>query len=539
MGRILLASTRILGEAMIEDGERDDRETIAAFEDTPLRRVIRALRGDPPATYALTRSAIARGLAVIYLSAFLVAANQAVPLIGEEGLLPASWYLDDLRFHFGSTFAAFLQRPSLFWISASDPAIGAVAWTGVVLSVAALVGVSHPALFFSLWLLQLSFVHVGQVFWGYGWETLLLEAGFLAIFLYPLRGVRPVSERARSPAAMIWLYRWLLFRVMFGAGLIKLRGDPCWTELTCLDFHFETQPIPNPLTPLFDGLPHWVLAGGVLFNHFVELIVPFMYFGPRRVRTFAGLATIAFQLVLVFSGNLSWLNWLTIFIALSCFDDDTLRRLVPRRLKWRDSATPDPSRLHRRVVLVLVVAVLMLSVVPTVNLFSTRQLMNASFDRLHLVNTYGAFGSINRVRHEVVLEGTHAAADAPDSEWRAYELPCKPGDVDVVPCVVSPYHRRLDWQLWFAALGDYEREPWIVRLCWLLLEGSDAPMPLFANDPFPDEPPRFIRARLFEYHLTGRFGPWYRREPVAEYLRPMSRDDPEVLEFLEAYGLKR
>ncbi len=415
----------------------------------------------------------------------------------------------------------------------------AVSALGVGLALLSLIGASHPLLFFALWLLQLSFVHVGQVFWGYGWETLLLEAGFLAIFLYPLRGIRPLS-RARGPVAMIWLYRWLLFRVMFGAGLIKLRGDPCWAELTCLDFHFATQPIPNPLTPFFVDLPHWALAGGVVFNHFVELVVPFMYFGPRRVRTFAGLATIAFQGVLILSGNLSWLNWLTIFIALSCFDDQTLGRLVPRRLGLRDASRPEPSVLHRRVVRGLVVLIVLLSIGPTVNLLSSRQMMNASFDRLHLVNTYGAFGSVNRIRHEVVIEGTSGDADAPDSEWHAWELPCKPGDPNVVPCIVSPYHRRLDWQLWFAALSDYQHEPWIVRLAWLLASGRKEPLPLFANDPFPDAPPRFVRVRLFEYELTGDFGPtWYRREPVAEYLRPFSADDPEVLSYLEMMGLVR
>ena len=522
----------------MSEGEREDRESLAALRDTPLSRLIRALEGDPPATYALTRSAIARGLALIYLAAFLVAANQAVPLIGEGGLLPATWYLDDLRFHFGSSLAGFFERPSLFWISASDTALTIASWTGAALALATLAGVSHPAIFLALWVLQLSFVHTGQVFWGYGWETLLLEAGFLAIFLYPLRGAAPLA-RSRSPVAMIWLYRWLLFRVMFGAGLIKLRGDPCWTELTCLDFHFETQPIPNPLTPLFHGMPHWLLAGGVLFNHFVELVVPFMYFGPRRVRTFAGAATIAFQGVLILSGNLSWLNWLTFFVALSCFDDETLARVLPARVRSRLRPGPVASPLHRRAVLALTGLVVLLSIVPTVNLLSSTQLMNASFDRLHLVNTYGAFGSVNRVRHEVVIEGTSDEADAPDAEWRAYELPCKPGDPEIVPCVISPYHRRLDWQLWFAALGDYEREPWIVRLSWLLLSGKEEPMPLFDGDPFPNEPPRFIRARLFVYELTGDFGPWYRREPVAEYLRPMSRDDPEVRAFLEARGLVR
>jgi hypothetical protein len=197
--------------------------------------------------------------------------------------------------------------------------------------------------------------------------------------------------------------------------------------------------------------------------------------------------------------------------------------------------------MHGRAAAGLALVVGVLSVMPTVNLLSNRQLMNASFDRLHLVNTYGAFGSVNRVRHEVVLEGTRGEADAPDEDWRAYELPCKPGDPSARPCIASPYHRRLDWQLWFAALGDYEREPWIVRLAWLLLSGERSPMPLFANDPFPDpdRPPRFVRARLFRYEILPGGPPYYRREAVDAYLRPLSLEDVELRDWLRERGLVR
>jgi hypothetical protein len=516
-----------------EEASEEVEETLDRFRDGPLRRLARALEGDPPVRYEWTRTLIARGLCLVYLCAFLVVVTQAVPLVGERGILPATWHLDDLRAYHGSAWGGFWARPSIFWLGASDGALLAAGWVGVALAAAGIAGLSHPAIFFALWVLQLSFVHVGQVFWGYGWETLLLEAGFLAIFLYPLRGWRPV-DRSPPPLALVWLYRWLLFRVMFGAGLIKLRGDDCWVELTCLHHHFETQPIPNPLTPFFHGLPGWALKGGVLFNHLVEVVVPFFYFAPRRLRVAAGLLTIAFQLVLVLSGNLSWLNWLTIGIALACFDDRALARLVPSRR--RSVATGEPSRAHRRAAWVLAAVVGLLSIGPTVNLFSPRQRMNASFDRLHLVNTYGAFGSVGRTRHEVILEGTLDDPADPDAEWRAYELPCKPGDPDRSPCTISPFHRRLDWQLWFAALSDYEREPWIVRLAHLLLEGRPEPLALFEDDPFAGQTPRSVRARLFRYELTGGEGVWD-REPVAEYLKPLTRSDPAMHAFLAAHGL--
>jgi hypothetical protein len=517
-----------------ETDEGPIEETLDRLRDDPLRRLVRALEGDPPATYLHTRNLIARGLCLIYLCAFAVVVTQATALLGEHGLLPARWHLTDVAAHHGSAWAGFLARPSLFWLDAGDGSILAAGWLGVVLSLAGLAGLSHPALFFALWLLQLSFVHVGQVFWGYGWETLLLEAGFLAVFLYPLRGWRPL-DRSPPPLATLWLYRWLLFRVMFGAGLIKLRGDDCWVELTCLHHHFETQPIPNPLTPFFHGLPGWVLKGGVLFNHLVEVLVPFFYFGPRRLRAAAGLLTIAFQGVLILSGNLSWLNWLTLVVAIACFDDRTFGKLVPER--WPSSGE-EPSRAHRRTVWALVVVVALLSIGPVVNLFSPRQRMNASFDRLHLVNSYGAFGTVGRTRHEVVLEGTLDDPTDPNAEWRAYELPCKPGDPDRTPCVISPFHRRLDWQLWFAALGDYEREPWIVRLAHLLLEGRREPLALFEGDPFEGATPRAIRARRFRYALADGDAVW-EREPVGEYLKPLTLGDPDMRAFLSAYGLLR
>jgi hypothetical protein len=520
-----------------------DVEELEAFRRPgPLLRLYRRLDGPGRATYVWTRFALMRGVALIQLVAFLVAANQLVPLVGERGVLPARWFLDDLRFSYGSSANAFFELPTLFFFGDSDGVLLAVAWVGVALSALALAGLSHPILALVLWALYISIAHVGQVFWGYGWESLLLEASFLAIFLHPLRGVRPLAARSPPPVPVVWLYRWLTFRVMFGAGLIKLRGDPCWTDLSCLDFHFETQPLPNPLTAFFHGLPEPVLHSGVFVNHVVELVVPFFLFGPRRVREVAGLLTIGFQLVLILSGNLSFLNWLTVIVALSSFDDRTLERLLPRRSCGRGAelvaATPR-SRAHDRTVLALVAVVLVLSIAPTVNLVSTRQLMNASFDRLHLVSTYGAFGSVSRERYEVVLEGTLDAIPDESAEWRAWELPCKPGDPRRRPCIVSPYHYRLDWQMWFAALGDYESEPWIARLAWLLLHGERSVDSLFSNRPFPDRPPRWVRARLFRYELAGEPGNTWRRTYVADYLRPLSRDDAELLAWLYDQRLLR
>src|SRR5262249_11376095 len=231
----------------------------------------------------------------------------------------------------GSRWDGFLQLPSLFWLDASDGLMTAVGWIGVVLSAFVVAGFANAPLLFVLWALYLSVVHAGQLFYGYGWELQLGETGFLALFLVPLWDARPFPARP-PPAVPIWLFRWRIFRMMIGPGLIQLRGDPCWREPPCLDFHYETQPIPNPLSRLFHFAPTWMHRAGVLFNHLCELVAPWFAFAPRPFRHTAGVLLVSFQLLLIVSGNLSFLNWLTIIPALACFDDTFWRRILPRRL---------------------------------------------------------------------------------------------------------------------------------------------------------------------------------------------------------------
>jgi len=494
-------------------------------------------------TYVVTRFAILRLLALVYVVAFLVLVFQLQPLIGSDGLLPATRFLARLRGNFDSTPQAFAALPTLFWIDCSDQTLLAAAWLGLGLSLAALLGATNAILQLTLWGLYLSFVQIGQLFYGYGWETQLLETGFLAVFLCPLRSVRPFPA-ASPPIAVIWLFRWLIMRIMLGAAAIKLRGDPCWRELTCLAFHYETQPIPNPLSWWLHARPMWFHNVGVAFNHFVELVVPFFVLGPRRVRTVAGLFLVAFQVMLILSGNLSFLNWLTIVPALACFDDRFLGRLLPAGVRDRlhqRVVSAQPSRLHRAAGLVLAAVVALLSINVVRNLLSPHQAMNRSYDRLHLVNTYGAFGSVGRTRDEVILEGTSDEHVAPDTVWREYEFPCKPGDVHRRPCIISPYHYRADWQIWFAAMSRAEQEPWLLHLVSKLLAGDATVKPLLAVDPFPDRPPRFIRAERYRYEFTtpGDGSPdWWHRTLLGPYLPPLSADDPQLSAYLRRNDLE-
>jgi hypothetical protein len=457
--------------------------------------------------YWYSRFVFERALAALYLVGFLVAANQFVPLLGQRGLLPVS------RF---TQFVPFRASPSLFYLSPTDTAFRVCAWVGVTLAVLTLVGwpqqrgsVVSAAVWASMWLLYLSFVNVGQTFYGFGWETLLLESGFLAIFL---------GGWTTTPSMwLVWLYRWLLFRVMFGAGLIKIRGDSCWRDLTCLNYYFETQPIPNSLSWYAHWLPEGVHKAGVAINHFVELIVPFGYFAPQPFATIAGLFTIGFQGVLIVSGNLSWLNWLTVALCIPTLDD--------RLLSWLPIAPPalqEPDIVHRGAIYVLAAVVAALSIAPTLNMLSPRQVMNTSFEPLHLVNTYGAFGSITRTRYEIVIEGSDD-----QSTWREYEFKGKPGDPSRPAPQIAPYHLRLDWLMWFEAFSPRPQDEWFIALLQRLLQGDAATVSLLKTNPFADHPPRYLRARYYRYWFTTadqrrQTGRWWNRELVSEYVRPIT-----------------
>lgn len=498
-------------------------------EDSELLRV--GWGGGPRESHLVSRFIFLRGMGLVYCIAFACLLFQFEALIGQDGLLPVTRYLDRIEPH-----TSFWDWPTVFWFGSSDAVLRAGAVLGLLLSVGVLAGIENGLVMCVLWLLYMSFVHVGQIFWGYGWEILLLEAGFLSVFLCPVRSVGPMRAASPPPLLVIWAFYWLCFRVMFGAGLIKLRGDDCWTDLTCLVHHYETQPIPNPLSPLLHAMPVWFHKGGVLCNHLVELLAPWMLLGPRRLRIVGALSIIAFQLVLILSGNLSFLNWLTIVVCLPCFDDRFWRGLLPRvpALVGRELEAPK-ARMVVTAVFALLVCVL--SIGPVLNMLSPRQAMNTSFDPYHLVNSYGAFGSVGKVRHEVVLQGTESAAPSHDSDWKEYEFNCKPGDVHRRPCQVSPYHYRIDWQMWFAALGQPQEQVWLLNFVSKLLKAEPIALGLLAFDPFDGRRPKQVRAEFYRYEFAyGESGVHWKRERVAGYLPAMTVDDPRLRDFLRAHG---
>ncbi len=470
--------------------------------------------------------------------------RQLKPLFGVDGLLPAAAYFELLRRQVGGGLQGFFAAPTVFWMGASEGLMLGLCLAGLIGSLVVVAGFANAPIMLFLWASYMSLIEVGQVWYGYGWEILLLEAGFLAVFLCPWWDPRPFPPRTPPPSGVMVLFRWLLFRVMFGAGLIKLRGDPCWRDLTCLVFHYETQPLPNPLSWYLHQAPVWFHKGGVLFNHFVELIAPFMLFGPRRWRHWGGLFQVVFQVGLILSGNLSWLNYLTIAVALAAFDDSVWRKLLPKRITamahGAEALNTAPTVARKRVILMLAIVVALLSFNPVANMVGPRQAMNRSFDPFHLVNTYGAFGSVGEKRYEVILQGTNDDPRRLSARWRDYEFKCKPGDVSRRPCVTAPYQHRLDWQIWFAAMSDYRSHPWLLHLMAKLLLGDAPTLALMGPNPFAEKPPKFIRAELYLYRFTkpGE-GAWWSREHVAPYLPPFSRDDPRLRAFLQGYGWTR
>jgi Lipase maturation factor len=487
-------------------------------------------------SYWLTRFVILRLLGFVYAVAFVVAANQLVPLIGERGLTPATHFLNAVQTQLGSRSAGMLRVPTLFWFGISDHALSIFAWLGFGLSLVVLGGYANAILLAVLWAMYMSIVHIGQIWYGYGWEIQLLETGFLSTFLCPLLDGRPFPK-SRPPILVMWLFRWLGFRIMFGAGLIKLRGDLCWRDLTCLYYHYETQPIPNPISRYLHFAPLWFHKFEGIWNHFVELIVPWFSFGPRTARHIAGVLLVTFQIFLIISGNLSFLNYLTIIPFLACFDDTFLRYFLPGALvrrAERAAQESQPSRINNAIAVALSIIVVWLSIPTVLNLASGRQLMNYSFDPLDLVNTYGAFGTVGRERDEIVFEGTDDTLITGDTKWKEYEFKAKPGDPNRRPPFIAPYQPRIDWQIWFAAMASPAEYPWTLHFVWKLLRNDRGTLSLIANNPFPDEPPHYIRARLYRY----RFAPigekaWWKREPIGEWLPALSTDDPQLRRLVE------
>lgn len=460
------------------------------------------------------RLLLQHGLAVIYALAFGAALHQNRPLLGDAGILPIRRYLE------GRTFG---ECPTIFHYYYSDRFYQATCTLGLLVSLLAVSGwLQSGPLWLSvggwllLWVLYLSIVNVGQRFYGFGWESMLVEAGFFAAFLGPT---------SMQPGWVpLWALRWMLLRVELGAGLIKLRHDRCWRDLTCLYYHYETQPIPNPLSWYFHRLPRWLHRAGVVGSHFAQVVVPFALLWPQPWARGAALILAGHQFWLIVSGNYVWLNWLTVVLAASALGGPAT------------TGAPRPWWFEL-VLLALAALTLKLSREPVLNLLSKNQLMNHSYNPFRLVNTYGAFGSVTRQRYEIILQGTDDPFPDRQSTWREYEFWAKPGDPRRMPPQIAPYHLRLDWLIWFlpfSIAGLEQRASSERRLAWRydrwfihfldgLLKGDRDLLRLLRHNPFPDQPPLFVRALIYHYRYStpgerAETGAWWVRRQVGVYL---------------------
>jgi hypothetical protein len=453
--------------------------------------------------FGFAREVLQRGIAALYLVAFLSSLNQFRPLLGERGLLPAPVLLDWVG---DKPSRRRMLHPTLFLrIRYTDRRLVILCWCGMAVAALVVAGVPQfgppwvpMVAFLLLWVGYMSIVSIGQTFYSFGWEMLLLEAGFLAAFLG--------SQDQPPPTVVIVLFWWLLFRVEFGAGMIKIRGGREWRDLTALMYHHETQPMPGPLSRQAHLLPRWFHRVEVVGNHIAQLIVPFFVFAsllsvwiespwPQVVATAAAGIMIATQVWLVVTGNFAWLNWVTIVIAFSAVGLPGIGAPEVTGAPW--PGIPLYWFVITAAVGLLVVA---LSWPALRNLVARRQLMNASFNRWQIGNAYGAFGTVTKERIEIVVEG---AADAEGEDWREYGFRGKPGDVHRVPGQFAPYHLRLDWLMWFLPLGR-SLDDWFTVFLLRLLEADPATLALLRTDPFDGTAPRWVRAVSYRYRFATR-----------------------------------
>jgi hypothetical protein len=466
--------------------------------------------------YHFARMIFERSLGLLYFVAFLSAFNQFRALLGEKGLLPVPDFLKQITFK---------MAPGLFHWKYSDELLRVVCFIGMLLSLLIASGIIseapiliHMLTWLTVYFLYLSIVNVGQEFYGFGWETMILEAGYFAAFMGPAH---------ITPSWIpILILRWMLFRTEMGAGLIKLRGDPCWRDLTCLYYHHETQPLPNPLSRYFHFCPKWFHRTGVVFSHFCQLVAPIGLFLPQPISFISAAFLILHQLILVISGNYSWLNWLTIVLGFLA---------IPQWEGYKFSISERPLWFEIIQYGVLIQA-LYLSYRPLLNLFSPNQYMNYCWNRWHLVGAYGAFGSVTKERYEVVIEGTSSDNPLDESSWKEYGMKGKPGDLKRRPPVVAPYHLRLDWMIWFlpftvlvSGKNIYVRghRLWFIRFMIQLLENNRELLKLFRTNPFPEAPPKYVRARFYLYKFTDpaehkKTGHIWRREFYGDFCPPLS-----------------
>ena len=491
---------------------------------------------EQPSHY-LVRWIFLRGLGLVYLFAFLSLWMQVDGLIGHNGILPTDQFMSAMKEQChdqGIGLKRFYYLPTLCWFDSSDRFLQFQCAAGVVLSVLLVVGIAPVPCLALLWIFFLSLITVGRDFLGFQWDNLLLETGLLAVFFAPLQ-LLPRSSKERPPSRLfLWLLRFLLFKLMFSSGCVKLlSGDPNWRNLSALTFHYQTQPLP-PWTAWFaNQFPVWFQKFSCVATFAIELGAPFLIFAPRRVR-FIGAALLAwFQILIILTGNYAYFNWLSFALCVLLLDDFVVEKIIGRN--WRFAFPCGKVRRTRflwcvfpfQIVVALVIfAASFFMVAYTVGsrspLLKPAAYLAEKLTPFRSIDSYGLFAVMTTQRNEIIVEGSNDGTN-----WLAYEFKYKPGDLNRRPVFIAPFQPRLDWQMWFAALGTYQQNPWFQNFCVRLLQGSPEVLALLAKNPFPQHPPKFISAQLYNYHFTthdneGASHAWWQREFLGEYMPAVS-----------------
>jgi len=491
--------------------------------------------------HVLVRRLFLRVLAAIYLIAFVSLWVQIDGLVGSKGILPAEQFMSGVAEqvtanHIGAERYRLL--PTLCWFSASDSFLHWQCAAGVGLAVLLLIGIAPAPCLFLLWSIYLSLSVVGREFLGFQWDILLLETGFLAIFFAPLQLWPHPAREAPPSRVVLWLLRLLLFKLMFQSGCVKLMsGDSMWRNLTALTVHYETQPLPTWIGWYAHQLPLWFQKSSCAIMFGLELMVPFLIFAPRRPRLLAAGLLASLQVLILLTGNYTFFNWLTLALCILLLDDFVLNRIFTfhsRQRKETEKSEIGPVRLRTsaatgrwRHVVTIPLATVVLAIT-CLQLSATFRVRPALLQPVAAVqqwiapfrslNSYGLFAVMTPTRPEIMVEGSIDGVT-----WLPYEFKYKAGDLKRCPAFVAPHQPRLDWQMWFAALGRWQDNPWFGNFCLGLLRGSPEVLALLAKNPFPNQPPRYLRATVYDYRFTDfaerrQTGNWWRREHAREYL---------------------
>lgn len=469
--------------------------------------------------YSIISWLFLRFLGIIYLIAFISLGVQVLGLIGENGIIPAYFFLQSLREQIGES--SLWVFPTLCWFNSSDNFLLFLCYGGAILSVLLVIGFYPALILVLLWIFYLSLTTACQVFLSFQWDILLLETGFLAIFFAPVNSLfKPVNSFVPSNL-ILWLFRWLLFRLMFSSGVVKLlSGDEAWHSLTALNYHYLTQPLPNLFSYYFHALPEITQKLSTFIMFIIELVVPFLFFFKRQFRFFATIVTILFQILIMITGNYCFFNLLTIALCLLLFDDSIFIKLfkiqnlqAKKIIYWHKWIVVSVSS-----VVIVFSSVLVLQMLGVYNeAFVPIMKIYRNLSSYHIVNNYGLFAVMTTKRPEIIVEGSNDGRN-----WYEYEFKYKPGDISKPPKFVAPHQPRLDWQMWFAALGSCEDNSWFINFCLRLLQDSKEVINLIKDNPFPKSPPKYIRTLVYDYNFADfktkkRKGHWWKRKLKGNY----------------------